>query len=337
MKPNFALTLSFKGIGLLHRTQPGWHLVGEVGLDSEDLAGDLARLASTARMLNPTGLHTKLVIPDEQIKYLSFATDSRDPDIIDAQVRNALDGATPYALADLTYDWSVSAGEVYVAAVARETLMEAESFAVEHAFAPVSFVAKPEAGHFEGEPFFGQTSHSRRILGPDERVERDLEAIRVVGAAKLPIPEPVAEAEAPAPQEPAETPAAPKSAPATATPAAESPPPAEKKPASAAPEKAPPAATPTASEPAAGDESEPASGPVAFTSIRAVTPRAGKATPEADAPPALPKSRFSPAAPEKPRAAPAEPQKRPHARGRRHRPRRPSRRDRPEPRHRPRP
>eukprot|EP00581_Thalassiosira_minuscula_P023296 CAMPEP_0184432288 /NCGR_PEP_ID=MMETSP0738-20130409/341801_1 /TAXON_ID=385413 /ORGANISM="Thalassiosira miniscula, Strain CCMP1093" /LENGTH=47 /DNA_ID= /DNA_START= /DNA_END= /DNA_ORIENTATION= len=44
MKPNFALTLSFDGIGLLHRAGSGWHSVGEVSLDSPNLATSLADL-----------------------------------------------------------------------------------------------------------------------------------------------------------------------------------------------------------------------------------------------------------------------------------------------------
>ena len=42
MKPNFTLSLSFDGIRLLHRTSGGWQLVGEVALDSADLAAELA-------------------------------------------------------------------------------------------------------------------------------------------------------------------------------------------------------------------------------------------------------------------------------------------------------
>lgn len=191
MKPNFALTLSFDGIGLLHRTHAGWHLVGEVALSSDDLTADLAELSAKARTLDPTGLRTKLVLPDEQIKYLSLDTSARDVNTIEAEVRDALDGATPYALRDLSYDWSVRNGRVHVAAVARETLAEAESFAQEHALNPLCFVAMPAEDAFAGEPFFGETAYAGKVLGPDESVDRENEVIHIVGAARLPEPEPV--------------------------------------------------------------------------------------------------------------------------------------------------
>ena len=37
MKPNFALSLSFDGIRLLHRVSGGWHLVGEAAFAQKRL------------------------------------------------------------------------------------------------------------------------------------------------------------------------------------------------------------------------------------------------------------------------------------------------------------
>lgn len=199
MKPNFALTLSFDEIGLLHRVQGGWHLVGDVRLDAADMAADLAELVSKARALNPTGLRTKLVIPDDQIKYMAFETAERDVARIEALVRQALDGATPYALRELAWDWSVRGGTVLVAAVARETLAEAEEFATQHDFNPLCFVAMPDEANFAAEPFFGETKYAARVLGPDETVERETAIINVIGAARLPEPEPVPPEVAPGP------------------------------------------------------------------------------------------------------------------------------------------
>ena len=181
MKPNFALTLSFEGIGLLHRAFPGWHLVGEVALDSADLAGALAGLRDTAARLDASGLRCKLVIPEDQIKYLSL--DFNGSDDAAQTARAALEGATPYAVDDLAIDWSVDDSRLLVAAVARETLAEAEAFATDHQFNPVCFVAAPANGRFRGEPCFGAAS------GADgQEVERDPTPIRVIGAAKLPDP-----------------------------------------------------------------------------------------------------------------------------------------------------
>lgn len=189
MKPNFALTLSFDGIGLLHRAHPGWHLVGDVALDSADLAGDATELRNKALALDPSGLSCKIVIPNEQIRYLSFDDEGMTGEALSDAVRQALDGATPYALDDLVYNWSVGRGRVHVAAVARETLDEAEAFAVDHQFNPLSFVAIPDDGQFVGEPFFGLTEHAGTMLPNGEKVDRDAAPIQILGASRLPEPD----------------------------------------------------------------------------------------------------------------------------------------------------
>lgn len=180
MKPNFALSLSFEGIGLLHRAgSAGWHLVGDVPLDAEDLAGELAALRAKAALLDPSGLSTKLIIPDEQIKYMDLPATSAPDGDYDRAAAEALEGATPYHIDDLVYDWSVEDGRLYIAAVASETLDEAEAFAAEHRFNPVSFVARPQSDRFAGEPFFGAAAQARGV-------DRDEAPVRILGSARLP-------------------------------------------------------------------------------------------------------------------------------------------------------
>jgi hypothetical protein len=58
MKPAFALNLSPDGIVLLHRAAGGWSSIGEVALDSETLADDLAYLRMVAQGLEPKGIAT---------------------------------------------------------------------------------------------------------------------------------------------------------------------------------------------------------------------------------------------------------------------------------------
>lgn len=213
MKPNFALTLSFDGIGLLHRAAAGWHMVGEVPLSLDDLPGALAVLRRTAIQLDSAGLRSKLVIPNEQIRYLNLPAPARGTDIA-AHVAAMLDGATPYLVDDLRYDWVVVGADLHIAAVARETLEEAEAFAEEHGFAPVSFVAIPQAEGFPGEPFFGLTAAAAHLINPADRLMRDTHAIRVLGSVKAPAPLDSAAIATPDPlaQPDAEIPAAPDTA-----------------------------------------------------------------------------------------------------------------------------
>ena len=190
MKPSFALNLSHEGIGLLHRTIRGWLLVGEVALDVPDLAEAMGYLRSTALGLEPRGVTTKLILPSSQILYTTIDAPGPTASKRRAQIRAGLEGLTPYAVDDLVYDWAGTGNMVQVAVVARETLDEAESFAAEHRFGPVSFVAIPEPGEFASEPFFGATKASIDLLGGD-KVERDQDPVRIVGSAVLPRSEPV--------------------------------------------------------------------------------------------------------------------------------------------------
>src|SRR6056297_3890660 len=170
MKPNFALDLTFNGITLLHRAgEAGWHVVGEVSLDAPSLSDDLAALRKKANTLDPSGMRTKIVIPDEQIRYLDIPEASAPHGDHDAAAADALDGATPYALDELAYDWTVRDTRLHIAAVARETLDEAESFAREHKFNPVCFVADPDQKIYAGTPVFGVTGNAGESSDAVER------------------------------------------------------------------------------------------------------------------------------------------------------------------------
>ncbi|HEY9037789.1 MAG TPA: hypothetical protein VIN05_02455 [Roseovarius sp.] len=253
MKPNFALTFSAEGVSLLHRADKGWTRVGDVSLDDDDMPAALAALRERAERLaggRADDLSCKLVIPNDQIKYLSIEAEG-DPD---AAVRAALEGATPYAVNELEYDWTAVDGVIQIAAVALETLAEAEGFADEHGFDAVSFAAIPEGAEFGGEPFFGVTLRGAVNLPNGTVVERDDSAIRVIGDAQIPkqeVPAPPAQApqipKAPPPEAPADTPVA-----SAATKAVADAPPALKKAASADAD----AATPSAPTPTDATEKE---------------------------------------------------------------------------------
>lgn len=177
MTINFALSLSFEGIELLHRVQRGWRRIGRADVASETLEADLAELRKKAEELAPDGLATKLIIPLDQIKYTAIdSTLTTQSDIDDK-----LEGATPYALDELVVDCERFGGRTHIAAVARETLKEAEVFAAAHGFNPVSFVAVPEPFTFQKEVFFGPTEMMPRILGRDAEVRRDEMAVMIVG------------------------------------------------------------------------------------------------------------------------------------------------------------
>lgn len=176
MITNIALLLSFDGISLLHRAENGWVRIGTADVADPDLATLMVQLRDAALGLVADGLRCKIIIPTEQIKYLAIDTTQTGPDDID----RALDGTTPYALTDLVVDYERSGGRTHIAAVARDTLQEAEAFALGYGFNPVCFAAIPEPFTFAGEIFFGPTAMMPEVLGPHGTVSRDAQAVYIL-------------------------------------------------------------------------------------------------------------------------------------------------------------
>ncbi|OIQ44028.1 MAG: hypothetical protein BM558_09475 [Roseobacter sp. MedPE-SW] len=261
MKPGFALSLSTEGIVLLHRAAGGWRNVGSVVLDSDDLSGDLAALRAKGEALEPKG-QCKLIIPNDQIRYLTIETGISDQESRRRLARAALEGATPYAVSDLSFDLSEDGSQTHIAAVAYETLAEAESFALENGFTPVSFVATPGDTGFLGEPFFGAAPS----LG-DVEITPDGIAVVDIGPAEVPNPEPNASPSAAGPADTGDKAAKPSS---------------NSSPVEALP-KAPAAlpATQDADQATAEEATTEDSGPIAgFSSRRRKSPGAAPASPK---------------------------------------------------------
>jgi hypothetical protein len=179
MKPAFALHLDHDRVTLLHRSGGSWVRVGAVALEEPEFDAALAVLRKTAIGLEPIGLTCKLILPPSQILYREVVAPGPDARSRKQQIRAALEGMTPYAVDDLVFDWSGAGETVRIAVVARETLDEAEEFAANHRFGPVSFVAIPGPGQFGGEPFFGQTRVAAHLLPEGERVLRDNEPVSI--------------------------------------------------------------------------------------------------------------------------------------------------------------
>jgi type IV pilus biogenesis protein PilP len=177
--PNFALLLSVDGMRLAQRSDTGWLEAGSARWDSPTLTEDLVALKVAAVALESGPIQSKILIPNAQIKYISIEDAYADEN----DVRAALDGATPYAVDELAYDWRSAGGRTFIAALAKETLEEAESFAVSHGFSPISFAATPEPFTFDGEAFFGATELSKTLLPEGASVDRETTPVVVTGVA----------------------------------------------------------------------------------------------------------------------------------------------------------
>ena len=80
MKPNFALILSMDGIALLQRSSPGWALVGEAYPDDPDLGAKMTALREAANRLAPGAATFKVVVPNDQIRFLTIPAGAKDVD-----------------------------------------------------------------------------------------------------------------------------------------------------------------------------------------------------------------------------------------------------------------
>ncbi len=173
---NFALFLSPEGIALAHRQDAGhWALIGEVPFAANDLSGEMAGLKAAITTRGGADTPVLLVLPDDQILYTSFTAPTHDALLVQDRIIAGLDGLTPYAVADLVYDWrAVEEDRIKVAVVARETLGEAKDFAAEHGFVTAGYAAMPPVERYPGMPIFGEALAAITAATTDLRFGPDL-------------------------------------------------------------------------------------------------------------------------------------------------------------------
>lgn len=208
MKPQFALSLSSDGISLLMRGTDGWHGLGTVGFGGDTMEADLAALRQRGAELTETPatdpLPVKLIIPEDQIRYLALDTGPLPLGSRRDAAATALEGATPYAVSELSFDIAAHGVTTHVAAVALETLQEAETFARAQGFAPLCYLATPEESAFVGEAFLGTPPGTdadvTAALKADRLPVRDLGPLPVKAPTLPAAPNPVeADTQAPLP------------------------------------------------------------------------------------------------------------------------------------------
>lgn len=170
MKPAFALSFSSTGISLHHHADGDWFCIGEVALDAPDLNAQIIALREKGFALE-NDLNCKLVIPADQVRFLSVPTEGLNAEDSADKARAELADATPYELEELAFVTETDGTTTYIAAVARQTLEEARVFAAEHGFVPVQYTTKPEDQAYPSEPVFELDAPSQppSTEGPDEQ------------------------------------------------------------------------------------------------------------------------------------------------------------------------
>ena len=192
--PRFALSLSFEGIGLEEYAKGASSKIAEAILDKDDFDQRMSELSRKAEAMLGDGLRVALILPNEQIKFVSVACpDDADPITINEHILRTMDGATPYPMDELRFDHHLADGTIYVAAVALETLNEAEEFAKNYGFSPLACIARTDANTFPTEVFFGLSDAPLGLMPrlsteePEEEIEES--APPVIAFARRDTPE----------------------------------------------------------------------------------------------------------------------------------------------------
>ncbi len=155
--PICELHLSFDGIVLMHHADGAWARVQSIDLDPDTLERDMADLHTRVQGLCHGETRVNLVLPAEQIKFLTLDHDTdMSADQITGAIEQELEHQTPYSIAELRYDYITLDAKVHVAAVAIETLQEAEEFATAHGFDVVASRGADTLGGFETGAYFGR-------------------------------------------------------------------------------------------------------------------------------------------------------------------------------------
>ena len=178
MFPNAAISLSVEGITALLKADDGWRSIGEVPIDAPELTGSLEALCLRAEGILGEPMRSKLIIPNDQIRFLETAAVPEKVSEGQAACAQALEGQKPYPVSALRYDWITTGTTTYIAAVAVDTLTEAEAFATQHGLNPICFVGLPEAGNFgtadlTREPYFGTAKAAANLLDAQQRIDRE--------------------------------------------------------------------------------------------------------------------------------------------------------------------
>ena len=186
MKPDFALSLSDDGISLLNRAGSEWVEVGSVRLEDPELDGKIAELRTRAEKMGAADFPTKLVVPNDYVLYLSTELSEHRTDTVLTAVRNQ----SSIPLEEAVVDWCISGPSIQIAVINRTILEEAEAFALNHGFNPVSLTSIPQAHQFSTEPYFGTTKHAAHLASDPEFVGRDAHAMFVRKEPKPPVKKP---------------------------------------------------------------------------------------------------------------------------------------------------
>ena len=176
MQPNFAIHFSDERAEILHLSGNGnWYGIGEAPTDGDAEAANSPEASVLRQRMARLGgwtVCTKLVIPNSFIWYTTCLVDGQAREEVANEVSEHLGATTPFRIDELGFDWYADGDRARIAYVLKQNLAEAEEFAMDWGFNPVSFEADPPANSvFERQAFFGLTAFAVSC-GFSERSDR---------------------------------------------------------------------------------------------------------------------------------------------------------------------
>lgn len=156
-KPNFALDLSNEGVALWHRSSGGgWSTLGAVPLAAEDFSEQLAALRDSAGKVTGRARRAVIRIPRSEVLLSKVRLGVFEGEAATRHAHKQIADMSPYELDEISFDLGEkSAGNMApVGIVARQTLIEAESFAKANGFDPLYFTTQYAEKEFTREPRF---------------------------------------------------------------------------------------------------------------------------------------------------------------------------------------
>ena len=150
MNERWGLDLSMSAVRLMRRDGGHWREIASEPLGEPDMDARLQALAARADSADAVDIF----LPRDQILYTDVKLTGEAA--ASAEIDAAMEGRTPYALDDLEIDWEQGEdGTARVAAIARETLDEAEAFAAQLGVTAAHFSALADPDDFPRMPDFG--------------------------------------------------------------------------------------------------------------------------------------------------------------------------------------
>ena len=203
MSSKFLLHLSSDSIDLERQDASGhWHRLGSVSPDSKHLTEALAHLRQTVVTEASDPLEVLVALPADQIKRV----DLDHSDTSTAALQQALAGQTPYEFHELCVDCLPTPQGQTIAAIAQETLEEAENLTQAFGFKAAGFVALPGGAWennfsvFQRAGYGEQSRPSAYSAAVPEARAVDPTPLAALAAGAMPSSVGSARAAAPAPQ-----------------------------------------------------------------------------------------------------------------------------------------